>query len=485
MQATPNAPAFSRSVILAMIGVNLMVLISTLDMSIVNVSLPTLAKSLHTDFATIQWVVLSYILVIACLLLLVSRLGDMKGKKIIFARGLILFTLGSLLCGLAQDVWQLILFRALQGVGAAMFQAVGMAIVTEISPPHMRGKAIGVIGGTVSVGLAMGPPLGGLLIDMAGWRFIFLLNVPIGIVAYLFVLKYLPPLPPKNPNQRFDPIGGAVAFLTLGSYSLGMTLGQNAGFEDATVLSLLAASVIGFLVFLLVEARAAQPMIDLSLFRNLRFSISLITAVLVFIALTGVFIMPFLLQLGQGYSVRQVGLLLMITPIFMGMVAPKAGALSDRYGSSVICIIGLVVMTIGCWLVSGLSLDTPWWEFALRIIPIGIGAGIFQAPNNSAIMGSVPVERLGVASGLLNYSRIFGQTTGLPLIGALFTALILQVADLPSRTDFSAAPPEALLYGLTGAYHFQALLLMGTTALAAIAWGIEKRNGKKRMPPAA
>jgi len=189
---------------------------------------------------------------------------------------------------------------------------------------------------------------------------------------------------------------------------------------------------------------------------------------MVFLSLSGGFILPFLLQNAQGYSVRQVGLLMMVVPVFMGLVSPKAGSLSDRFGSRGISLIGLFVLSAGCYATSTLTVDSPWWVFALCQTPIGIGAGLFQAPNNSAIMGAVPPNRLGVASGLLNYSRIFGQTSGLPLIGVIFTTIVAASANLPPHAEFIDAPPLALVQGVTGAYRVQSYMLL-VAAIPAIA----------------
>lgn len=459
-----------------MIGVNVMVFMSTLDMSIVNVALPSLAEQLNTDFATVQWVVLSYVLVVASLLLLISRLGDMRGKKGIFSLGLALFTLSSLLCGLAPNVNWLIAFRALQGVGAAMSQALGIAIVTEIAPPSQRGRAIGLIGGTVALGLALGPFLGGMIIEYVGWRWIFLINVPLGIAAQWILARHMPALAPSRKGQRFDIPGAVLAALTLAAYSLGMTIGQKHGFVQAVPLGCLAVAALGLSAFVVVEKRVKEPMIDLSLFQNPLFSLNLIMSVMVFVSLSGNFIMPFFLQLAQGRTPSEVGFLMMLIPLSMGLTAPLSGALSDRFGTRALSILGLAVLTGGCLAVSTLSLDSTWWGFALRVIPVGLGVGIFQAPNNSAVMGAVPRERLGVASGLLNYSRVFGQSTGLPLIGTVFTMFVVSTSMDSVRTDFASVNPEALLAGITGAYRIKALIILASLILGIAAWIIDHRR---------
>ena len=225
----------------AMLGVGLGVFMSTLDSSIVNISLPTLVEKLNTDFATIQWVVLSYLLVITALTPSVARLGDMLGKKKLYVIGLIIFTFSSLLCGLAPNVGLLIAFRALQGTGSVMLTALGVAIITEVFPPSERGRALGIIGAVVSTGVATGPTLGGLLIGLVSWHAVFLVNVPVGIAAIFIVTRVVPPSTLEPSKQRFDLIGGLIMMVVLICYALGMTLAQDMGFNNSLIIGLLAA----------------------------------------------------------------------------------------------------------------------------------------------------------------------------------------------------------------------------------------------------
>ena len=468
----------------AMLGIGLGVLMSTLDSSIVNISLPTLVEALHTTFATIQWVVLSYLLVITSLMLTVARLGDMLGKKRLYNTGLVLFTAGSLLCGLSPNVGWLIAFRALQGIGAVMMVALGSAIITEVFPASERGRALGLMGGIVSVGIAVGPSLGGIIIGTVGWRAIFLVNVPLGLLATTVVFRVVPPLPPREAGQRFDPLGAAILLVTLSSYALGMTLGQRFGFGDRVVIALLITAAIGLVSFVLVEQRVAQPMIELRLFRNVLFGVNLLMGFLVFIVIGGQFLMPFFLELVEGYSIGQVGLLMAVFPVAMGLVAPVSGALSDRFGSRVISLIGLMLIALGCILVGMLRPGVGPLGFALRIAPLGVGVGMFNSPNNSAIMGAVPRQRLGVASGLIALSRTLGQTSGIPLAGAIFSILVLAKAGLSAGADVTAAPAEALVAGLRGTFHIAAGIISLSTALAAFALWFDRRQAAHTESPA-
>lgn len=459
----------------AMMAVGLSIFMATLDVNIVNVSLPTLVKELHTDFATIQWVILGYVLVVTSMTLSMARLGDMHGKRRLFALGLGLFTLGSLLCGLSPGVHWLVSFRMVQGLGAAVTQALGAAIVTEAFPGGERGRAMGMIGSTVSVGLAMGPALGGILIGAFGWRSVFLVNLPIGAFAVWATLRYVPRSSGKDTGTPFDFPGAALMLLLMGTYALGMTLGQRQGFGQATTVGLLVTAAAFLAGFFFVERRTDAPMVDLSLFRNTLFSINLVMGWLVFIVVAAVFIVPFYLELVKGYRPQTVGLLMMVIPVSMGVVSPLAGAMADRFGARGVSLFGLIVCVAGCLSVGSLDQGTGLPGIVLRLVPIGVGMGTFQSPNNSAIMGAVPRHRLGLASGLMTLSRTLGHTTGIPLAGTAFTAWVLAGAA-PGVKDVAQARPSGLVTGLSNVYHTEAVVIGVATILAVVALYLDSRR---------
>lgn len=458
----------------AMAGIGMGVFMSTLDAGIVNIALPTLVKELNTTLPVVEWVVLSYIVVITAAMLGVARLGDMLGKKKLYTGGLAVFTFGSLLCGLAPNVHWLIAFRALQGVGAVMTNALGTAIITEIFPRSERGRALGIIGSTVSVGIAMGPSLGGILIGLVGWRSVFLVNVPVGILTVFLVSRVVPASRPGAPGQRFDLLGAGILLVTLTCYALGMTFAQETGFGDARNLALLGVALVGLALFLFVEWRAPQPMVDLRLFANPLLGINLLMGFLVFVVMSGQFIMPFFLQLVKGYRTEEMGLLVAIVPVLTGVIAPISGSLSDRFGSRGISLIGLLMIMGGCLSVSTLHAGVTPLGYVLRLMPLGLGLGLFQSPNNSAIMGAAPRDRLGLVSGLLSLSRTLGQTTGMPLMGMLFTANMLAAGRLPTGTPIGSAPAHALVGGLTGTYRMAALGVLLSVLLAGVALYLDR-----------
>jgi EmrB/QacA subfamily drug resistance transporter len=459
-----------------MLGIGLGVFMSTLDSSIVNISLPTLVEELDTDFATVQWIVLSYLLVITALTPSVARLGDMLGKKKLYVIGLAIFTFSSLLCGLAPNVGLLIAFRALQGTGSVMLTALGVAIITEVFPPSERGRALGIIGAVVSTGVASGPTLGGLLIGLVSWHAVFLVNVPIGIAAIFIVTRVVPPSIQTQSNQRFDVMGGLTMMVVLVCYALAMTLAQDMGFNNSLIIGLLVSAVAGLTIFVLIERRIQHPTVDLRLFRNTLLSINLLMTFLVFLMMAGQFILPFFLELVKGYPTEQVGLLIAVVPVSMGLVAPISGALSDRFGSRAISLIGLLVIAGACLLISTLNANISPLGYLARLAPLGIGFGLFQSPNNSAVMGAAPRDKLGVVSGLLSLARTLGQSTGLPLMGVVFTTQVVSRGNLLAGMDVTTAPPADLVYGVQNTFRIAALFILMATALAAFALWLDSRQ---------
>jgi EmrB/QacA subfamily drug resistance transporter len=454
------------------------IFLSTIDGSIVNVALPTLTRAFNTQFSTVQWVVLAYLLTVTTLMLSVGRLADMKGKKPIYTAGFAVFTVGSVLCGLAPTAYALIAFRVLQGVGAAMTMALGMAIVTESFPPAERGKARGIVGAVVSVGIVVGPTLGGFIIDALSWRWIFFVNLPIGILGILMVWRFVPAITPPG-GQRFDFLVAATLFIALLALLLALTVGQDSGFADPQVLALFAVTAVFTAIFVVIELKTEQPMIDLRLFRNSQFSVSLVTGYIIFVCIAGaIILMPFYLENVLGYDVRQVGLLLAVVPIGLGVAAPLSGWLSDRFGTRPITVAGLAVMLVGFFALSTLDEDTTALGYVLRFLPIGIGVGIFQSPNNSSIMGSAPREHLGIASGMLAVTRTLGQTAGIAVLGALWASRVFFYVGEALEGGATAAPPAAQVAALQDTFLITTLLI--TLALALASWGlVQERRGRQ------
>ncbi len=461
-----------------MLAVAMGIFLATLDGSIVNIAIPIMKKALQTDFAMVQWVVLSYLLVVTTLMLGMGRLGDMIGKKSIYISGFIVFTLGSAFCGMAPDVETLIMFRSLQAVGAAMLMALGAAIVTEAFPPYERGQALGVIGTLVSIGIVAGPVLGGIILAHFSWHWIFFVNVPVGIIGTWMVAKFIPAHKPRG-GQKFDYPGALSLFVSLTSLLLGLTMGQRIGFSDHRILALFAAWIIFLSLFIYLEIKTREPMLDLRIFLNGHLTINVITGFTTFFSIAGLFILiPFYLEDALHYDTRTTGLLMSVVPIAMGVIAPQAGKLSDKWGTRPLTMAGLAVLALGYLSASTLSSETTAAGYLIRFLPVGIGIGLFQSPNNSAIMGSVPRNQLGVASGLLSITRTLGQTVGVAILGTIWSASVLLHAGSAFHGQPTLAPIDAQVDGLKHTL----LIVSGIIAIALILsiWAAEKHRRKNR-----
>lgn len=453
---------------MTLLAVGLSILMGTIDMSIVNVSLPVLVDELNTDFSTVQWVILGYVLMNTSLMLGVARLGDLYDKKHLYAAGLTVFTIGSFLCGLSWNIYWLIAFRVLQGLGGVFLQALGMALVVEVFPFNERGRALGLMGGMVSIGLSSGPALGGIIIGTLGWSWIFWINIPIGALAVYTLLRHVPSRGSRKNGQGFDLIGALTMMIVLACYALAMTRGQDSGFNQPLVQTLLLFSGVGAVFFLILEKRLKRPMVDPNLFRNILFGLGILMGFMTFILLGGtMFLLPFFLKYVQNYPTHMVGLLLMVVPIGEGVISPVAGWLADRWGPLGIRLIGSTAIMFGCFLVSTIHADTSAIGYIARIFPLGMGIGTFQATNNTAVMGSVPGKRLGISSGLLGLSRNLGVTTGIPLVGTLFTALILSATGTASM-DISSVSASAISYGLSRTYFWMGFFMLLPVILGGI-----------------
>lgn len=463
MQTASPEPGADKGRWWALLGIAIAVLMFTLDTSIVNVALPRLVENLDTTFAHIQWVVLSYLLVIVSLVLGAARLGDIYGKKRLYQGGLILFTISSALCGFAPTINWLIAARALQGLGGVFVAALGIAIIAEVFPPGERGRALGIIASVVSLGIASGPTIGGLLIGLAEWRAIFLVNVPIGIVASLIIMKVIPADRRPRGTERFDLWGAVLAAASLGCFAMGMTHGQDHGFREGLTVALLALSVALLVVFVVVQQTRSHPMLELSIFHNAVLTSNLLLGFLVFVVLGGsVFLTPFFLYFVKGFGPEKVGILMAVSPVAAGLISPLAGSWTDRHGTAAPRFTGLVLMSVGCYLISRFDEDLTIPQYLLSFLPLGLGIGLFQSPSNAAIMSSVPRNRLGMAGGLATLARTLGQTIGMPLMGTVF-GMVAMAHGATSTRDIEAMPAEAIVWGYETAFFSAAV----ATALAA------------------
>lgn len=451
------------------------VLLSTIDGSIVNISLNTFVDVFDSNLNVVEWVVLAYLLTLTCLLLLMGRLGDMFGKRRVYALGFVLFTIASALCGLAPNIGALIGFRALQAVGAAMIQAVGPALLVVAFPPQERGTALGAIGSFVAVGILIGPALGGLLLRYVGWQSIFLVNIPIGIAGTWLTLRSLPPDPASKGGQVFDLPGAGLLMAALFGLLLALTEGPLIGWGHPLVLGMFTLFIVAAAGFIAWELRTPQPMINLRLFRNGAFSLNLLAGFVLFLGLSfNLLLTPLFFQLVYRFDLQTTGLMLMALPLALSLASPISGRLSDRIGPRLLTIAGLVTIAVGLFGVSFTTPTTPPLQMLACLMLVGAGVGLFQSPNNSTVLGHTPPEALGVASGLLAVMRTLGQTAGIAIAGAIWASAVLALNGSVIE-PVTAAPPEVLAGGFA-----IAMRVAATIALIAVVPSLAGGRATKR-----
>ncbi len=444
----------------ALASLSLSMLLSSLGTSIANVGLPTLAQGFNASFQEVQWVVLAYLLAITTLIVSVGRLGDITGRRRLLLAGIILFTVASILCGFAPTLGLLIAARAAQGLGAAVMMALTMAFVGETVPKARTGSAMGLLGTMSAIGTALGPSLGGLLIAGLGWRAIFLVNVPLGILTFLLAHRHLPVdrRKPKTGGAGFDMMGTLLLALTLAAYALAMTIGR--GHFSSLNMGLLLAAACGAGLFVLAEARAASPLIRLAMFRDPVLSASLAMSALVSTVMMATLVVgPFYLSRALGLNAAVVGLVLSIGPIAAALTGVPAGRIADRFGAQRMTLVGLIGIAAGSVVLSILPATLGIPGYIGPIVVMTAGYALFQTANNTAVMTDIRPDQRGVISGMLNLSRNLGLITGASVMGAVFA--------FASRTiDMTTAHPDAVATGLRTTFAVAAILIVVAIAIA-------------------
>ncbi|RLT35563.1 MAG: DHA2 family efflux MFS transporter permease subunit [Chloroflexi bacterium] len=478
---TPPIDYSRKWYVMAAMGVGS--LLETIDSSSITLALPTLVDTFRIDFALVQWVVLASVLTQSALMLVMGRLGDTLGKKRIFVAGFVVAGIGAVCAGLSPTISWLIAFRVVQAVGIAMSMALMMGIATEAFPPSERGKALGVIGALVSLGIIIGPLLGGYILDYFSWRWLFFINIPIVLLGIPLSLRYLPDVRPGG-RQPFDYAGAALFFVALFALLLSTTYGQQDGYGQPLVLLLLGLSALFFTLFVLVERRHSHPVVDLRLFRMRRFSVNVVLRFISFVVYTGAgLLLPFFLKNVLHYAPGEMGLILTAMPLFFGLTAPFAGTLADRFGTRPLAVTGLVLLLIGCVALSTLNAETTTLGLLARMIPLGAGLGVFQSPNNSVIMGATPPERLGMTSSLTSVVRTVGRSTGIAIIGAFWVSQVLFHAGA-GFLDATRTPVAAQVAGTRQAFWLAAGFVVLALLLSGWDW-LRERQELQGRPLAA
>src|SRR4030081_2352666 len=431
-----------------------------LDNTIVNVALPSIERSLHMSISSLEWIVTAYALTFAALLITGGKLGDLYGRRKMFIAGLVVFTLASLACGLAPSAGFLIGARAVQGVGAALMNPATLSIITATFPPKERGQAIGIWAGVSALALAIGPLIGGLIVDNINWHWIFYVNVPVGVVGIIVSRWVIAESRDTSHEQSIDLPGLVTSGGALLALSYALIEGNKHGWGSPEIISLFIGAAVLLAVFIRLELHQRLPMLDLGLFKIGSFAGANIVAMLVSLGMFGVFFFISLyVQNVLGYSPTEAGAIFLPMTILIILIAPIAGKLSDRVGSRWLMGAGMGILGVSLLLYQRIGLHTGFWSLLPQLVLGGVGMALTMSPMTSAAMGSVPVDKAGVGSGVLNSFRQVGGSLGIALMGA-----ILLTYQHPTKSKLVAA--QQFVNGLHAALLVSAFIAFAAAAVA-------------------
>lgn len=470
----------STPVLWVLVSLSLSMLLSSLGTSIANVGLPTLVQTFSASFQNVQWVVLAYLLAITTLIVSVGRLGDLTGRRRLLLGGIFLFTLASMLCAIAPTLGLLIAARVVQGLGAAIMMALTMAFVAEAVPKDKTGSAMGLLGTMSAIGTALGPSLGGVLIASFGWRSIFFINLPLGLISLVLAYRYLPADRQSSTSERprFDHLGTLLLALTLGAYALAMTMGR--GHFGVLNGILVLAAVIGAGIFVRVEASAKSPLIRLAMFQNPVLSAGFaMSALVTTVVMATLVVGPFYLSGALGLDTTHIGLVMSAGPIVSALTGVPAGRVVDRFGAHRMSVAGLIGMVLGAIILPLLPTRFGIPGYIAPLVVITAGYALFQAANNTAVMMNILPEQRGVISGMLNLSRNLGLITGASVMGAVFA---LGAGSNP----LMKASSESVATGMRLTFAVAAVLVIIALIIATASQIISRRTlGVQRKQKAA
>jgi EmrB/QacA subfamily drug resistance transporter len=434
-----------------------------LDNTVVNVALPTMEKDLHVSISSLEWIVTAYALTFAALMITGGKLADMYGRRRIFVVGLAIFTLSSLACGLAPNAGFLIGARAVQGSGAALMNPATLSIITATFPPKQRGQAIGIWAGVSALALAIGPLVGGLITENLNWNWIFFVNVPVGALGVVASQIFIRESRDMSHEQRLDLPGLVTSGTGLLALSYALIEGNDRGWTSGEILGFFAAAAVLLVGFVLLEHRQRLPMLDLSLFRIGAFAGANVVAMMVSLAMFGVFFFVSLyIQNILGYSATQAGAMFLPMTVLIILVAPIAGRLSDRVGSRWLMGFGMTLLGVSLLLYQRVGLHSDFWTLLPAMLVGGVGMATTMSPMTSAAMGAVPVDKAGVGSGVLNSFRQVGGALGIALIGAIVSSYLHHPArSLAGAQDYVNGLHSAL--ALSAAISFAAAIVAVVT----------------------
>jgi EmrB/QacA subfamily drug resistance transporter len=421
MRARLFSPEFRKWWTLVAVAFGLFMIM--LDNTVVNVSLPSIQRDLHIGISELEWVVNAYALTFGVLLLTGGKLADLLGRRRIFVIGLVIFTVSSFVCGISNSATTLIAARTVQGVGAALMNPATLSIITATFPPRQRGMAIGIWAGVSAMALAIGPLIGGFLTEHASWSWVFFINVPIGILGIAAAFLFIDESRDMSREQRLDPLGLLTSAIALFALTYALIEANTYGWGSGRIMGLFAVAVVFFAAFVLLERHQRIPMLDLTLFKNATFAAANTVMLLVGLAMFGVFF--FISLFVQGilhYTPTQAGATFLPMTVLIILVAPQAGRLSDKFGPRWLITVGQALLALSLLLFSRLDASSTFYTLLPALIIGGFGMAMSMAPLTSAAMGSIPIDKAGVGSAVINSMRQVGGSVGLALMGAIIAS---------------------------------------------------------------
>jgi EmrB/QacA subfamily drug resistance transporter len=429
-----------------------------LDNTVVNVALPSIQRDLGVGLSELEWIVTGYALSFAALMLTGGKLADMMGRRRIFVLGIVIFTAASFLCGIASSSEVLIGARVLQGVGAALMNPATLSIISATFPPRERGTAIGIWAGVSALALAIGPLVGGLLTQHVGWEWIFFVNIPVGIVGIAASYLFIDESKDMSHEQRLDLPGLLTSGIGLFALTYGLIEANTYGWTSGRILGAFAVAVVSLVAFVLLERHQRLPMLDLSLFRSGTFTGANLVVLLVAFAMFGIFLfLSLYLQNVLGYSAVQTGAAFLPMTILIILIAPIAGRATDRIGSRWLMTVGMTLIGGQLLYLSTISVDTSYWDILPALLVGGVGMALTMTPSAAAAIRSVPVDKSGVGSAVLNSFRQVGGSIGIAVMGAIVAH---EIGGRPG--------PQPFVDGLSAALEVAAVIAFAGAVVAAV-----------------
>jgi EmrB/QacA subfamily drug resistance transporter len=414
-----------------------------LDVTIVNIALPHIMTALNVSLSSVEWVINVYVLVFAALLLTLGKLGDMFGRRMLFLLGLALFTLSSAACSFSPNFVFLVVSRAIQAIGGAAMMPATLSILNIEFSQKQRGLAMGIWGAVAGAANALGPIIGGALVDAYDWRYIFLINIPIGIIAFIGTLLIVKESRDPKTDRHIDIPGVLSITVALFCLTFALQEGQSYGWTSGTIIGLFAAAAAGMLIFVFAELKTSRPLAQLRLFRNRTYAAGNFIGLVINFGLIGViFLMVLYLQIVLGFSAIKAGLSILPLPLAIIFVAPFAGRMTDKIGGRWILFFGTLISAVGVFLMSDLSSAAGWQDLVLPLAVTGVGMGMVMAPVTTVVMAATPVQESGMGAGILSTIRQIGSAVGIAVLGAILQNQL--VANMKNALAQMAYIPAAV-----------------------------------------